>query len=364
MDRAAQIGGEPNRTLTIAGRGIGQGYPCFVIAEAGVNHNGDIDLAHKLIDAAADAGADCVKFQTFKAESLVSPEARKAGYQLETTGAAETDQFSMLKALELSSEDHVALISHCRQRDIVFLSTPYDRDSLALLNRLDVAAIKIASTDTTNIPFLIEVDRSDRPVILSTGMCRLREVEEAVETLSATARTGRLAILQCTSQYPVPLEDVNLRAMATMADAFDCPVGFSDHSTGIETCGWAVALGASLVEKHMTLDRAMSGPDHRASLEPQEMRDLIRAIRRFEIARGDGRKRIMPSESGNKAVMQKSLMLTRDLAEGDRIDAADLVCKRPAGGLAPSLFSTVAGKVAARPLKADTPLRMADVRWE
>lgn len=341
---------------------IGPGNPCFIIAEAGVNHNGDMKLAHKLIDAAAKAGADAVKFQSFVTEDLVTPEAQKANYQVETTGQ-NGGQFAMLKSLELSKDQQKELKSHCDEAGILYLCTPYEVKSADLLEEIGVAAYKIASTDTTNIPFLRYIARKGIPVILSTGMSSLGEVEEAVNELKLHGLNGKIIILQCTSEYPAPGNEINLRAMKTMELAFGCPVGFSDHTPGIGTSPWAVAVGACVIEKHFTLDRNMTGPDHPASIEPNELAELVRTIRDVEAALGDGIKRPMPSELPNKTRMQKSLVTTRSLAAGETIQEADLTCKRPGSGLPPKWFDKVVGKKVSRDIDRNSLITLIDIDW-
>ena len=341
---------------------IGQGNPCFIIAEAGVNHNGDMKLAHKLIDAAAEAGADAVKFQSFVAEDLVTPEAQKARYQVETTGQ-NGGQFAMLKSLELSKDQQKELKSHCDEAGILYLCTPYEERSADLLEKISVAAYKIASTDTSNIPFLRYLARKDIPVILSTGMSSLGEVEESVNELKLYGLDGKIIILQCTSEYPAPVKDINLRAMKTMELAFGCPVGFSDHTPGIGASPWAVAAGACVIEKHFTLDRNMTGPDHPASIEPNELAELVRTIRNVEAALGDGIKRPMPSELPNKTRMQKSLVAIRSIAAGETILETDLTSKRPGNGLPPKWFDRVVGKKAARQIQKEETLELNSIIW-
>lgn len=349
--------------MRLIDRTIGPGQACFVIAEVGVNHNGSLELAHRLIDAVRGTGADAVKFQSFRTDALVTGAAAKADYQRHNTGVGGT-QRAMLEALELSVEAHAELMAHCAQAGILFLSTPYDEESLRLLDRLDVAAIKVASTDTTNLPFLRTIDRVGRPVILSTGMCSLAEVAEAVDALDASRAGGRLCLLQCTSEYPAPVEDLNLRAMGTLGAAFGVPVGFSDHTEGTEAALWAVAAGAALIEKHVTLDRGMPGPDHRASLDIDGLRALVSGVRRVERALGDGVKRVMPSEAANREPMRKSIVAARDLRAGQCLTAADLACKRPGGGLPPSWTDRLAGRTLRRAIAADEPIRPDDVGWE
>lgn len=341
---------------------IGPGNPCFIIAEAGVNHNGDIKLAHKLIDAAAEADADAVKFQSFIAEDLVTPEAQKARYQVETTGQ-NGGQFAMLKKLELSKDQQKELKTHCDEAGILYLCTPYEKKSADLLEAIDVAAYKIASTDTTNIPFLCYIARKGIPVMLSTGMSSLGEVEEAVNELKLHGLDGKIIILQCTSEYPAPVNEINLRAMKAMEVAFGCPVGFSDHTPGIGASPWAVAAGACVVEKHFTLNRNMEGPDHRASIKPDELKELVRTIRDVELALGDGIKRPMPSEIANKPRMQKSLVATRTISAGEIIQLTDLTCKRPGNGLLPKWFDRVVGKKAAKDINSGEILNLDSVVW-
>jgi len=350
------------KKIEIAGRRVGVGHPCFIIAEAGVNHNGDMHLAHRLIDAATEAGADAVKFQSFVTEELLTPEAPKAGYQVETTGEPGS-QYKMLKALELSANEQAELKAHCEQIGILYLCTPYENTSVDMLDRIGVAAFKIASTDTTNIPFLRYIATKWRPVILSTGMSTLGEVEQAVDTLRAGGLDGKILILHCTSEYPAPISEVNLRAILTLQQAFGCPVGFSDHTPGIGASPWAVAIGACAIEKHFTLDRNMVGPDHRASLEPDELAALVRTVRDVEAALGDGLKRPMPSEIRNKPIMQKSLVAKRTIRAGETITAEDLACKRPGFGLAPSWFERVVGKRAIVDIPKDGLLTMSSVDW-
>jgi N-acetylneuraminate synthase len=337
--------------LTVGNRQIGDGHRCFVIAEAGVNHNGDLAMATEMVSVAAAAGADAVKFQTFVTEAIVTRTAPKAEYQRRVGGEAES-QFEMLRRLEMSEEFHRRLIAECGRHGIMFLSTPYDWASVELLDRLDVCAFKIASTDTTNLPFLTDVAGTGRPMLLSTGMSSLAEVEEAVVAVRSTGH-HRLALLQCTSQYPTPLDQVNLRAIAAMRERFGCPVGFSDHTTGIGAAPWAVAVGASIVEKHFTLSRSLPGPDHAMSLEPAELSALVRAIRDVEAALGDGVKRTMPCEQENKRTHQKSLVVCRPVKAGKVVTREDVTAKRPGTGLPPGSLPKVVGRRAARDLQPD-----------
>ena len=323
----------------------------FVIAEAGVNHNGDLATATELVRVAAAAGADAVKFQTFVTEAIITRTAPKAQYQWRAGGEAES-QFDMLKRLEMPEELHRRVIEECRRHGIMFLSTPYDRASAELLHRLDVCAFKIASTDTTNLPFLTDVAAKGRPILLSTGMSSLAEVEEAVAAVR-WAGNGRLALFQCTSQYPTPLDEVNLRAIATLQERFGCPVGFSDHTTGIGAAPWAVAAGACMLEKHFTLSRSLPGPDQAMSLEPAELAALVRAIRDVEAALGDGVKRTMPCEQENKRTHQKSLVVCRPVKAGQVVSREDVTAKRPGTGLPPGSLPKVVGRRAARDLQPD-----------
>lgn len=349
--------------VNIEGRAVGPDRACYLVAEAGVNHNGRLDLALELVDAAADAGADAVKFQAFEPASLLAAEVPKAAYQAETTGSA-GDQRAMLEKLVLGPDEHRAVRDRCRERGVTWLCTPYDRGSTDLLQELEVPAYKVASTDTTNTPFLSYLAGKGRPVILSTGMCDLADVERAVRAVESVDERPGLIILHCLSEYPAPPGQLNLRAMATLRSAFGHPTGFSDHTAGVGAAPWAVALGACLIEKHFTLDRSMEGPDHRASIEPDGLAELVREVRRVETALGDGVKRVMPAERDNRTVMQKSLVLRRKIAREETVTAEDLACKRPGTGLPPTWWDRVAGRTAARDLSPDRPLQIADFDWE
>jgi len=333
--------------FSIAGRAVGPfgrggSEPCFIIAEAGVNHNGERDTALALIDAAANAGADAVKFQTFSADRLVTPEAPKAAYQ-KASGRADESQLAMLKRLELDEEAHRALMRRCREKNIVFLSSPFDEQSADLLEALGVEAFKVPSGELTNHAFLGNLAARGLPLIVSTGMATMTEVADA----AAVIRHGGnppLALLHCVSAYPADPGDSNLKAMASMADAIGVPVGWSDHTPGIEVAIAAAALGAAIVEKHLTLDCAMAGPDHAASLEPDQMAAMIAAIRRIEGALGDGNKAPGPREAEIAAVARKSLTLVRDMAAGETLSADDVVAKRPGTGIAPSELAAYTGR--------------------
>jgi N,N'-diacetyllegionaminate synthase len=328
--------------IEIGGRQIGSGAPCFIIAEAGVNHNGDADLAHRLVDVAVEAGADAVKFQTFSADRLAALAAPKAAYQMRTT-ASDESQHAMLKRLELTPQAHQSLIEHCRQRGVMFLSSPFDEEAADLLDRLGVAAFKVPSGEIVNLPFLRHLAAKGRPIILSTGMADLTEVETAVNAIR-TAGHRALVLLHCVSDYPADPGQANLRAMATLRAAFGLPVGFSDHTVGSAVPLAAVALGACIVERHFTIDRTLPGPDHAASLEPAEVRDLIRAIRTVEAALGDGRKRPQSSERENRAIIRKSIAAARDLPAGAPLRAGDLTAIRPGTGLSPALADKLLGR--------------------
>jgi len=346
--------------IQVVNKLIGPGQPVFVIAEAGVNHNGDLQMARALIDVAVEAGADAVKFQTFSADRLVTTDAPKAEYQLQTTGDRES-QFEMLRRLELSADEHRELQSYCNERGIIFLSTPFDEEAVDLLDELGVPAFKISSGDLTNSPLLEYVASKGKPVILSTGMSELSELIEAVSVLN-TAGCENPVLLHCVSNYPAVPSEVNLRAMQTMRSAFDVPVGFSDHTKGIDVAIAAVALGACVIEKHFTLDRTLFGPDHRASLEPAELRGLVRSIRRVESALGSGRKVPAPSEIETAKVARRSLVAARDIPAGATLERAMVVMRRPGTGLSPAMIDTVLGRRAVRDIAAGTLLdaRMFD----
>jgi N,N'-diacetyllegionaminate synthase len=324
----------------------------FVIAEAGVNHNGDIELAKRLIDAACAAGADAVKFQTFTAERLVSKKAKKAQYQQETTDVSET-QYAMLKRLELDADAHRTLMAYCKAKGIMFLSTPFDLESVDLLNAMGLEIFKIPSGEITNKPYLRKIGSLRKRVLLSTGMSTLGEVEAALDVLteSGTVRDA-ITVLHANTMYPTPMEDVNLNAMLTIRDAFKIAVGYSDHTLGIEVDIAAAALGATVIEKHFTLDRSMEGPDHQASLEPDELKAMVAAIRNIETATGSGIKAPSPSEMPNRTVARKSIVAGRAIKKGERIGEEDLDVKRPGGGISPMRWDEVVGRIAVRDYEA------------
>lgn len=315
----------------------------LIIAEAGVNHNGSIQIAKKLIDVAADAGADYVKFQTFKAEKLVSVNTPKAAYQKSTIGH-EGSQFEMLKKLELSKDDHIELIDYCKSRNINFLSTPFDLESIDMLLDLNVSLFKIASGEITNLPLLRKIGGLDKEVIMSTGMADLEEIREALEVLmKAGMSKDKITILHCNTEYPTPMKDVNLRAMLTIEKTFNVTTGYSDHTMGIEVPIAAVAMGACCIEKHFTLDRDMDGPDHKASLEPDELRAMVEAIRKIELALGDGKKKPSESEKKNISVSRKCIVATIDIKKGEVFNEENITVKRSGTGINPMEWDKVIG---------------------
>ena len=336
--------------IEIEGRKIGYGEPCFVIAEAGVNHNGDVELAKRLIEAAVSANADAVKFQTFKAEEVVTAGAPKAAYQMETTGA-DGSQLDMLKSMELSFNDFRELHSYCKQRGILFISTPFDEKSVDFLYELGSPVYKIGSGELTNWPFLKYIGRKGKPIILSTGMSYLSEVDEAVRVIR-DAGCAHLVLLHCVSNYPANPADINLRAMNTMGNAFGVSVGYSDHTPGIEVAIAAVALGACIIEKHFTLDRHLRGPDHRASLEPGELANLVRGIRLVETAIGYGLKEPADSESNIAAVARRSLVAACDIPAGRILMEELIAVKRPGTGLSPRMLPCLVGRTVKEDIKA------------
>ena len=324
-----------------------------IVAEAGVNHNGDARLAHQLIDVAADAGADRVKFQTFSADLLVTTSASKAGYQERSTGKEES-QHAMLRRLELSREMHLELIEHCKRRGIGFFSTAFDLSSVRFLAELGAECFKVPSGEVTNLPYLRLIGSYGKPVILSSGMCTLGEIEAALGVLEASGTPrARITVLHCTTEYPAPMEEVNLRAMLSIRDAFAVAVGYSDHTPGIEVSLAAVALGATVIEKHFTLDRSLPGPDHKASLEPNELAALVRGIRNIERALGSPVKRPSASELANIAVARKSLVAARAIRAGEPFSEANLTVKRPGSGVSPMCWDQVIGRRAMRDFRAD-----------
>ncbi|MCM1217008.1 MAG: N-acetylneuraminate synthase [Lachnospiraceae bacterium] len=328
----------------------------FVIAEAGVNHNGDIKIAKQLIDEASAAGADAVKFQTFKAEKLVCKNAQKAEYQLETTDKAET-QFDMLKKLELTEQMHKELLEYCDKKRIMFLSTPFDIDSIKFLSQLGVQIFKIPSGEITNLPYLREIARQQKRVILSTGMSNMDEVKVAVDVLKDNGAED-VTLLHCNTQYPTPVSDVNLLAMVKMHEELEIPVGYSDHTQGIEIPIAAAALGAVVIEKHFTLDKNMEGPDHKASLEPRELKQMVEGIRKIEQALGNGIKEVSKSEKGNVNIVRKSIVAAVNIKKGERFTETNLTTKRPGNGISPMRWDEVIGLVADRDYDADEMIQI------
>lgn len=326
----------------------------FVIAEAGVNHNGDPELARKLVQAAADAGADAVKFQAFRTDRLVRGDAPKAEYQKRTTGET-GGQHGMLERLELSPQAFAGLADRARARGIEFMATPFDEDSADLLERLGMARFKIGSGDITHLPLLRHVARKGRPVILSTGMSALEDVQGALDAVRA-AGAGDVCLLHCVSDYPTKAADANLRVMETLRERFRVPVGFSDHTEGAAVAVAAAALGAAVLEKHLTLDRSLPGPDHRASLEPAGLRDMVRAVREAAAARGDGVKRLTEGEVATARVARRSLVAAQALPAGTLLQAGHLAAKRPADGLSPMEFDRVVGRRLRVAVDRDAPI--------
>ena len=350
--------------------------PTYIIAEAGVNHNGDLATAKQMVDVAREAGADAIKFQSFRAAKLVRSNSPKAAYQKQTTDEAET-QFEMLKRLELTEEDHEALFNYCRTKKIEFLSTPFDIAGIRYLNDLGVERLKLSSGDVTNGPMLVEIGMTRKPVFLSTGMSTIGEIELAIGALAFGYKGGvgvpseiafrrlasqhetietirnKVTLLHCTTEYPSPMEDVNLRAMITMQHAFGLKVGYSDHTEGITVSIAAVALGGSVLEKHFTLDRKQEGPDHRASVEPNELAELVHAVRQTELALGSPVKGLTKSERQNVDIVRKSLVAERAIKKGERFGEHNLTAKRPATGLSPMRFWDLLGSPAERAYEPD-----------
>ncbi|WP_457749360.1 N-acetylneuraminate synthase [Sulfurimonas sp.] len=326
----------------------------FIIAEAGVNHNGDIHLAKKLIDVASVAGADAVKFQTFKADKLVSKDAKKATYQQKNMQESDDSQLNMLKKLELDIDTHKELIAYCQSKNIMFLSTPFDDESIKMLEHLGLEIFKIPSGEITNLPYLRQIAKLNKKIILSTGMANMQEISDALAVLTKEGTVKEnITILHANTMYPTPMEDVNLRAMLTIGKTFGVAFGYSDHTLGIEVDIAAVALGASVIEKHFTLDTAMEGPDHKASLEPHELQAMVKAIRNIEKALGSSEKKPTPSEMPNINIARKSIVASRNIKKGEIFSEENLTTKRPANGLNPMKWDEIIGSVAAKDYKED-----------
>ncbi len=323
----------------------------IIIAEAGVNHNGELGMAKELVDAAAKAGADYVKFQTFIPENLAIKSAKKAGYQMKTTGSGQS-QLDMLRQLSLECGSYKQLSEYCKDKGIGFLSTPFDLESVDILKDLGMDYWKMPSGAVTDYPYLVKIAQMGKPVILSTGMSDMKEVSEAVGLLKSEG-AGDIILMHCNTEYPTPYEDVNLRAIQTMKKEFSLSVGYSDHTLGFEIPVAAVAMGACMIEKHFTLDRNMEGPDHKASLEPGELAAMVSGIRHIEAAMGDGVKRVSPSERGNIPIVRKSIIAKRKILQGEPFTEDNLTTKRPGTGISPMMWPQVIGKIAARDFEMD-----------
>ena len=327
--------------------------PINIIAEAGVNHNGSISKAKKMIDVAAEAGADIVKFQTFTAEKLVIKTAEKANYQKKNSDENES-QFQMLKKLELDRNNHKILIEYCKQKNIQFLSTAFDHQSINLLEELDIPIFKVPSGEITNLPYLRHIGSIGKPVLMSTGMSTISEVKNAMSILlNAGLKKDDLTILHCNSEYPSPMKDVNLKAIQTLQNELDVKVGYSDHTLGIEVPVAAVAIGATVIEKHFTLDRNLSGPDHSTSLEPFELKNMVSAIRNIEMALGDGMKKPSASEKKNILIARKSIVSKRGIKKGELFSEENLTVKRPGNGISPMKWDEILGSIAKKDYRED-----------
>lgn len=334
--------------------------PVIIIAEAGVNHNGNLNNAFKLIDAAVDAGVDYVKFQTFKSENLVSKSAKKADYQIQNTGNSTDSQFEMLKRLELSHENHELLIGYCKRKNIKFFSTAFDVDSLEYLKEIGLDLVKIPSGEITNLPYLRKAAQLFKKVILSTGMCTMEDIEAAINVFLAEGISkDEITILHCNTEYPTPMNDVNLKAMLSIQKEFGTDIGYSDHTLGIEVPVAAVALGASVIEKHFTLDNTMEGPDHAASLEPHRLKEMVLAIRNVERAiSGDGIKKPSKSELKNMEIARKSIVAAVPISKGEIFTEHNLTVKRPGTGISPMKWDEVVGSVASRDYLTDDLIQL------
>lgn len=326
----------------------------FIIAEAGVNHNGSMELAKKLIDVAVDANADAVKFQTWKTELCITKDAKKADYQIENTKNSEETQFEMVKKLELNEETHYELVRYCKEKNIMFLSTPFDHVSIDFLNDLGLEIFKIPSGEITNLPYLRHIGKLNKKIILSTGMANIGEIENTLDVLiESGTKKENITILHANTEYPTPYEDVNLKAMVTIGNTFDIPFGYSDHTLGIEVDIAAVAMGACCIEKHFTLDKNMEGPDHKASLEPDELKAMVKAIRNIELALGNGIKKPSPSESKNISIARKSIIAKTTIKKGDIFSVDNITIKRPGTGINPMRWDEIIGTVAQKDYNID-----------
>lgn len=352
-DTSFTIEVESMNTVRIGKKIIGDDNECFVIAEAGVNHNGSVETAKQLIDAAKGCNVNAIKFQTFKTEKLVTRTAEKAQYQKETTD--EGSQYEMLQKLELSEDEFIELANYARKQELLFLSTPFDNESADLLEKIGVPAYKVGSGDLTNIPLLEHIARKNKPIILSTGMGTLEEVETAFNSITNTGNE-EIILLHCITSYPTPIEEVNLRAIQTLRQKFQVPIGFSDHTIGLIAPIIAVSLGASILEKHFTLDKNLPGPDHRVSLNPEELQEMVKVIKQTTSALGDGIKRPVGVEIDIKRIARRSIIAKLDIQKGQIIKADMLDIKRPAIGIEPKFFEEILGKKVKRPISEDEPL--------
>jgi N,N'-diacetyllegionaminate synthase len=333
----------------------------FIIAEAGVNHNGDLSLAKKLIDVAVDSGADAVKFQTFITEHGISKDAPKAQYQIQSGDLSES-HYDMVKKLELDAAAHNDLVKYCIQKDIMFMSTPFDLASIDLLHDLQLEIFKIPSSEIVNLPYLRKIGKLNKKVILSTGMSTMKEIGDALNILvNSGTEKSRISVLHVNSEYPTPMEDVNLRAMLSIASEFGVDIGYSDHTLGIEVPVAAVALGATIIEKHFTLDKTFEGPDHRASLEPVELSLMVKSIRNIEIALGSRNKIPSPSETKNIPIARKSIVAACEIKDGDVFTEDNLAIKRPGSGLSPMLWDSVIGNISKNKYKQDEKIELTEI---
>ena len=333
---------QPERCLEMFDKGV------YIIAEAGVNHNGSIEIAKRLVDVAVDAGVDAVKFQTFKADTIVTASAKKAEYQQHTTGSDES-QYEMLKRLELSEQNHFELVDYSLSKGIRFLSTAFDIDSVRYLDSLSLPLMKVPSGEITNLPYLRAINACRKPTLLSTGMSTIEDVAAAIEVL----KDCQLCLLHCTTEYPCPFEKVNLKAMLSLGEKFGLPFGYSDHTNGIEVPVAAVALGATIIEKHFTLDRNMAGPDHKASLEPAELKAMVCSIRNIEKALGNGSKQPTEGELKNRQVARKSIVAKRKIVAGEILTEENLTVKRPGTGISPMMWDSIVGTLAKKNYEED-----------
>jgi len=348
------------KTIKIANKLIGEGYPCFIVAEVGPNHNGDINIAKKLVDIAKNAGVDAIKFQTFEAMRYVSKVARKADYDIVNTGSDES-MLEAQKKLELSKEFHIEIKNYIEKKGLIFFSTPHANEwSVDLLEEVGVPAYKIGSGDITNIPFLKYVAQKDKPIILSTGMSVIEDIERAVKAIKEEGNE-QLILLQCTSDYPCAIQDINLNVIQTLKNKFNTIVGFSDHTLRIDTPSIAVALGAKVIEKHITLDRDMPGPDHKASLEPNELKEMVKLIRETEIMLGSSEKKPTKAEINVASVARKSLVTTRNIKKGEKITKEMLTYKRPGIGIPPYEIEKVIGRTAKKDIEEDMLISFEDL---